>query len=110
MKKLLCVVLIALFALSAFAAGTTGKGNMFLSSGGQIGGKRLDPGDYKLQWTGDGNDIKVTVFQGKKEVVSAPAKLVDRAENARDNAVVKGDDGSIKQVWFGGKKMTIVFE
>lgn len=111
MKKLICVVLVALFSLSAFAAGTAGKASMSLTAPAQLAGKQLAPGNYKLQWTGEGNEVKVTVLNSnKKEVVTASAKLVDRPQAASDDAVVKGEDGSIKQVWFGGKKMSLVFE
>lgn len=111
MKKLICVVLMAVFSLSAFAAGTAGKANMTLSNSAQLAGKQLPAGDYKLTWTGEGNDVKVTVVNAyKKEVVTAAAKVVERPQAAPNNAVIKGDDGNIKQVWFSGKKTAIVFE
>lgn len=110
MKKLICVMLVALFSLSALAAGTAGKGSMSLTSPAQLAGKQLPAGNYKLQWSGEGTEVKVTVLSGKQEVVTAPAKIVERAQTALNDAIVKGDDGSIKQVWFGGKKMSIVFE
>jgi hypothetical protein len=108
MKKLICVAMIALFSLSAFAA-ISGKANMSLTTPAQLGGKQLTPGNYKLQWTGEGDNVQVTVLSGKKEVATASAKLVDRPQAAPNDAVVKDNDGSIKQVWFGGKKMSIVF-
>lgn len=111
MKKLICVVLMAVFSLSAFAVATAGKASVTLSSPAQLAGKQLAPGNYKLTWTGEGNEVKVTIVNSfKQEVVTAAAKLVDRPQTAPDNAVIKGDDGSIKQVLFSGKKMSIVFE
>lgn len=108
MKKIVCcVMLIGMFALSAFAASGTAK--LKLMSPGLIAGKQLTAGDYKMTWTGEGNDVQVTIVSGKNTVLTAPAKLIEMANTPANDAVVKTADGSITQVRFGGKKAALSF-
>lgn len=107
MKRIVCsVVLLALFSLSAFAANGTARMNLL--SPGQVAGKELAPGSYKIEWTGEGNDVQVTIT-GKKTVVTAPAKVVEVSKAPSDNAVVKTLDGTINEMRFRGKNYSLVF-
>ena len=110
MKKLILVVLLFLFSLSAVAGDNSGKTLVFLTTPAQLAGTQLAPGEYKMQWTGDANSVKVTFMSGGQEVASASGKFVQRDKAPAKSAVVKGEGGQIKQVWFAGKKTAIVFE
>jgi len=107
-KLVCCFLLVTLFfSLSAFAL--SGKGKISLRTPTQLAGKQLAAGDYKITWTGDANAVQVTFASAdNKTVITAPAKVVE-AEKARTNAIIKSPDGSVKQIWFGGKTAALVF-
>jgi hypothetical protein len=109
MKKLVgCVVVMTLlFSLSAFAA--TGSGKIELGVPTLVAGKELPKGEYKLTWAGEGKDVQVTLTSAdKRTTVTAPAKIVEGAK-ARMNQVVRNGDGSLKEIWFGGKAQSLAF-
>jgi hypothetical protein len=106
--KSLVLGLAVLLATSAFAAN---KGSLQVQEPLSINGQQLKPGDYKVQWDGNGPDVELSIMQGKKVVTKVPAHVVDlsKASNA-DAAVVKNNaDGSksLAEVRFGGKKYAL---
>jgi hypothetical protein len=44
----------------------------------KIANTTLPAGDYKVVWDGTGPDVQVSFLQGKKTLVTAPAKLVNQ--------------------------------
>jgi uncharacterized protein YcnI len=74
----------------------------------------FDAGDYKVSWEGQGPEVNVTISQGKKTVVTAPARLVERESKAPRNAVVMrtngGGTGSIVELQLAGKQSVLVFQ
>lgn len=108
MKKLMIFALLLTFvSLSAFAA--TGSGKINVVSAGQIAGQSLAAGEYKMIWTGEGDQVQVQIMKGKSTVVTAPAKLVEREYKSNNDAVLVSE-GKIKEVRFSGKKTVLVFE
>lgn len=108
MKKLIVFALMLTFlSLSAFAA--TGSGKITVISGGQVAGQALAAGEYKMTWTGEGDQVQVQIMAGKKTILTAPAKLVDRPQASSNDAVLISE-GKIKEVRFSGKKTVLVFE
>jgi hypothetical protein len=106
--KSLILGLAVLLATSAFAAN---KGSLQVQEPISVNGQQLAPGDYKLQWDGNGPNVEVSIMQGRKVVTKVPAHVVDlsKASNA-DAAVVKANaDGSksLSEVRFGGKKFAL---
>lgn len=106
--KSLVLGLAVLLATSAFAAN---KGSLQVQEPISVNGQQLKPGDYKVQWDGNGPNVEVSIMQGKKVVTKVPAHVVDlnSASNA-DAAVVKNNaDGSksLSEVRFGGKKYAL---
>jgi hypothetical protein len=95
-----------LLAASAFAAGT-GKGTLHLFESVDVQGKQLPPGDYKVEWNGEGPNVEVNITEGKKTVASVPAQLVTVAEkNTTDGyASKKSDDGkmALTEIFFHGR-------
>lgn len=109
MKKFVCCALavISLFSLNVFAA--TGSARIDLGSTVSVSGTQLPKGSYKVAWTGEGNEVKVTLTSTDKKIsVSAPAKMVEIAK-ARTTSVVKNEDGSLKEIWFEGKSQALAF-
>jgi len=106
--KSLVLGLAVLLATSAFAAN---KGSLQVQEPISVNGQQLKPGDYKVQWDGNGPNVELSIMQGKKVVTKVPAHVVDltAASNA-DAAVVKNNaDGSKShsEVRFGGKKYAL---
>jgi len=95
-----------LLAASAFAAGT-GKGTLHLYESVDVQGRQLPPGDYKVEWNGEGPNVEVNITEGKKTLASVPAQLVTVAEkNTTDGyASKKSDDGkkALTEIFFHGR-------
>jgi hypothetical protein len=109
--KVLVVVSILTLALSALAG--ENKGSFTLPSTAQLEGKSLAAGEYKVRWEGTGPEVQVTVSQGKNTIATIPAKLVERSEKARRNAVVLNNNGGQSQIMelqLAGKQAALVFE
>lgn len=99
-----------LLASSAFA-GT--KANLQITSITAINGTNLQPGDYKVEWDGNGPNVEVTIMKGKNVVAKVPAHVIDLPVPAANNAAVvkTNDDGtsSLSGVRFEGKKFALEF-
>jgi hypothetical protein len=82
-----------------------------LSDSVQVGTTDLKPGDYTLQWDGNGPDVQVKVLKGKNVVTTVPAKLA-LATNGHANAITTRTVGNVKtldEVDFAGGKQSLVF-
>src|SRR5262249_23167237 len=110
--RVLVVISILTLALSAFAG--ENKGSFTLPSAAQLEGKNLAAGEYKVRWEGSGPEVQVTISQGKNTIATIPAKLVERSEKARRNAVVVNNNGgsvsSIVELQLAGKQAALVLE
>ena len=104
--KVLAVLSILTLAIGAFAG--ENKGSFTLPSAAQLEGKNLAAGEYKVRWEGSGPEVQVTVTQGKNTIATLPAKLVERSEKARRNAVVLNNTNII-EVQLAGKQAALVF-
>jgi YD repeat-containing protein len=100
-----CAVLLA---TSAFAAN---KASFRLMQPTDVAGKQLPAGDYNVQWDGSGNSVQVNITQGKKQVASTTAKVVQMQKPASDsNALINTtpDGGrSLAQLRFRGKTFAL---
>lgn len=68
-------LLLVLFALPSFAAN---KSRVVTFSGTvQVGSTQLPAGDYKVSWTGTGNDIQITIAAKGVQPVTVKAQLVN---------------------------------
>jgi hypothetical protein len=107
-SKLMVLGLAVLLAASAFA-GT--KGDLQISDAVTVNGTTLKPGDYKLQWEGNGPNVELTFIQGKKVIAKAPAHIVELQSPAVNNAAVVTSNGngahSLTGVRFQGKKFAL---
>ena len=94
-----------LLVASAFAAGT-GQGTLHLYESVDVQGKQLAPGEYKLQWNGEGPKVELNITSSKKTVVSVPAQLVPVGEAyTTDGYAAKSEDGknALTEIFFHGK-------
>jgi hypothetical protein len=82
-----------------------------LSDAVQVGTTDLKPGDYTLQWDGNGPDVQVKVLKGKNIVATVPAKLA-QGTSGYANAITTRTVGNVKtldEVDFAGGKQSLVF-
>jgi hypothetical protein len=109
-SKSLVLGLALLLASSAFA-GTGSKASLQLSNPVSVNGTTLKPGDYKLQWEGNGPNVELSIMQGKNVVAKVPARVVDLSAPAANTAAVtkKQDSGpnTLAAIRFQGKKMSL---
>jgi hypothetical protein len=96
------------FAGSILAGPAPNKKTIHLPESVTIEGKKLAPGDYKVEWTEPGPNVQVTISQGKRAVVTVPAHLVSlNASNAETSySTSTGADGrkTLTQLALGGTK------
>jgi len=96
-----------LLAVSA-VAGNTIKKSFHVSENITVGGAQLTPGDYKVEWSGPGPDVKVSILKGKQTVATVPAHI--ESENVANTqagyALVPGKDGgqTVSEMFFSGDK------
>jgi len=102
---LACAVLLA---TSAFAVN---KGSVQLMQPTQVAGKQLAAGSYKIQWDGSGDQVQLSILQGKKEVASTSARVVQiQSPSPNDNALITvGSDGTrtLSQIRLRGKTFAL---
>ena len=102
------VVLALMLASSAFAAN---NGSFSVRDSISVNGTQLQPGDYKVAWSGNGSNVEVNIMKGNKVVATTPAHMVDLNSASRDNASVLNTnaDGSrsLSQIRFAGKKYAL---
>jgi hypothetical protein len=109
-SKSLILGLAVLLTSSAFA-GTSAKGSLQLSNPVVVNGTTLKPGDYKLNWEGEGPNVELSIIQGKNVVAKVPAHVVDLTSPAANTAAVtkKQDSGpnALAGIRFQGKKTAL---
>jgi len=104
-------------SLTAFAASLVLAGAVFAANAAQgklrlydsvsVQGKQLAPGNYKVEWSGNGPDVQVTIFSGKDTIATLPAKVVPTTAKNSENgySAIKQADGSndLQTIFFQGK-------
>ncbi|HEY2547360.1 MAG TPA: hypothetical protein VGI46_14930 [Candidatus Acidoferrum sp.] len=96
-----------LLAVSA-VAGDTIKKSLHVYENVTVGGTQLTPGDYKVEWSGPGPDVKVSILKGKQTVATVPARI--ESENSANTqagyALTPGKDGgqTVAEIFFTGEK------
>ncbi len=96
-----------LLACTAFAA-SMNKKTIHLYEKAKVHGTLLEPGDYKVEWSGSGPNVQLKILQGKDTVVTVPAHVVaESTSNDHDGYVLKpakSGGKSVEEIFFSGKK------
>src|ERR1700721_233159 len=87
-ERLTSFAIVALvLSLSAFAKdGHSGK--FTLSETVQVGSTQLAPGDYKAEWNGPANDVKIDFIKNGKTVATTQGKIQNLQTPSRYDAVL----------------------
>jgi hypothetical protein len=107
-SKSLFLGLALLLATSAFAAN---KGSLTVQEPMTVNGTQLKPGDYKVQWDGNGPSVELSITQGKKVIAKVPAHVVNLETPSQSDAAVVRNNGdgskSLSEVRLSGKKFSL---
>ena len=104
MKRLLSLLtVLSMLTLAAFAAANSG--NLRLDKAVKVGSQELPAGNYKVTWTGSGDNAQVTFKQGKTSI-TAPAQVVE-AKHTQDAYATKSEHGAnvLTEVQFRDKSL-----
>ena len=80
----------------------------------QIGGTQLKPGNYKVEWQGEGPAVQVSFQHNGKTVLTVPATLktndADVTRDALMTEATSADTSTLKEIDFGHQKQALVFD
>jgi hypothetical protein len=101
----------ALLFGSVVLAGVANKTTLNVGEKINVQGKSLDPGAYKVEWTGTGSTAQVSLLKGKDVVATFPAQVTEESNKNPDNAYgsVAGPDGSrsLTAIYVGGQRTVL---
>jgi hypothetical protein len=101
------------FGGSAYAARNNAH-SVEISDAVQIGGTKLKPGNYKVEWQGTGPAVQVSFQQSGKTVVTVPGTLKTKDDHVTQDAIVTEERGAgtskLKEIDFRHIKQALVFD
>jgi hypothetical protein len=112
------LAVIAIFCLITTAglfadAKSKDSGKMYLANPTQIGSTQVAPGDYKVEWSGTGDNVQVNILKGKNVVATTEGKLVELPKAAENSSVttkaLDNDTRAILEIQFDNKKQSLLF-
>jgi hypothetical protein len=76
-----------------------------------VNGTTLKPGEYKVQWEGNGPSVELSILKGKNVVATVPAHVVALETPSANDAAVMRQNGSgpdsLSGIRFQGKKFSL---
>src|SRR6267378_7058415 len=100
-------ITLASLLLAATAFASPSKGTLKLFEPVTVQGKQLAPGQYTVEWNGEGPNVQLSIASGKNAVASVSARVVPVSpKNATSGySSTKQQDGSstLTNVFFQGK-------
>jgi len=85
-----------LLPVGAFARDKNER-NVDIPDSVQVGATHLKPGDYKVEWQGDGPAVHVSFYQGGKLVATVPGTLkTNDREVTQDDLVLSNNNAKSK--------------
>jgi hypothetical protein len=118
MKTLYFAAVLSLTCLLGFGgrahAASKNAHSVEISNAVQIGGTKLKPGIYKVEWQGTGPAVQVSFQQNGKTVLTAPGTLKTNDDQVTQDAIVTEATGAgtstLKEVRFGRQREALVFD
>src|SRR5579872_3725456 len=118
MKTVYFAVVLSLTCLldlggSAYAARNNAH-SVEISDAVQIGGTKLKPGNYKVEWQGTGPAVQVSFQQNGKTVITVPGTLKTNDDQVTQDSIMTEATGAgmsmLKEIDFRHLKQAIVFD
>jgi hypothetical protein len=107
-------VLALLSSVSALARDNKNQRSVQIPDSVQVGGKQLEPGNYKVEWQGTGPEIQVNFVRNGKTVATVPGTLRTNDSKVTQDDIVTDITGAntqtITEIDFGRNKESLVFE
>lgn len=102
--------LAAMIAVAA-TAWAANKGSLDLLHPTNVAGTKLPSGNYSVQWQGNGDQVEVKIYQGKKEVASTSGRVVQLDAPAEYSSAIvtttDNGDSTLSQIRFAGKRTAL---
>jgi len=114
-KYLTVIAVFCLITTAGLFADSKSKdhGNLNLASPVQIGSTQVSPGDYKVEWSGTGDNVQVNILKGKNVVATTEGKLVELSKKAENNSVttraLDNDTRALVEIQFDNRTESLVF-
>lgn len=108
------IVAAGLLAAAAFAKDKD-QGKMDLANPAEFGSAELQPGSYKVEWTGSGPNVQVSILQHDRTVATTQAKVIELEQPYAADAVVlrtekNGQPAAIEQIDFHNRTEALEIE
>lgn len=104
-------IIAVVLSLNAFAKNEH-SGKFTLTDTVQIGSTELTPGDYKAEWSGPADAVKVDITKNGKTVATTEGKIKDLQHPAPYSAVstkaIGSDTKAIDEIDFGNRREALV--
>ena len=98
----------SLLLVASAIAGNSNKGTLNVDETVTVGGKPLPAGKYQVEWAGTGENVEVSISNGKDTVAKVPAQVVPVAKAERESGYSTNTDQagnkSLTGIFFSGKK------
>jgi hypothetical protein len=92
---------------SAFA-GNGNKKSLHIDSTVTVEGKPLAAGEYKVEWSGTGPDVKLNILKGKETVATVDAHIVSVPVSYKQDGysatAAKDGNPAVTLIFFSGEK------
>ena len=89
-------------------AGNSNKGTLNVAETVTVGGKQLPAGKYRVEWTGSGPGVELSISDGRETVAKVPAQILAlKKAGAADGYSTSADQAGNKaltEILFAGKK------
>lgn len=104
------ISLIAVFLLLAFGAAfaASNSAKFDLASAATVAGQKLQPGTYKVTWSGTGDNVAVTIT-GKNTQVKTTAKTSENNAGMSATSYVTNQNGELTEIRPSGKNPSLTF-
>jgi hypothetical protein len=106
----LWATLLLLLPFSAFAR--SNRSSFMLADPAMIGSTQLQPGYYKVEWNGSGNQVHISILQNGKTLTTTSGMLIQQQRPSPYNAVdIKTNSANEKIIngfQFANKKQELV--
>ena len=89
------------------------RGNINLANPVQIGSTQVAPGDYKVEWSGTGDNVQVNILKGKNVIATTEGKLVELPRKAENGSVttraLDNNTRALMEIQFDDRTQSLVF-